>query len=96
MHRNTHIMKRYTLALLVLVAVALGVIGCRTCAKPAAWEYKTQRIYLHVGDIEGFKKSLDDLGREGWSLVSLTPLQSIESPSSGSPQALIILKRPKQ
>jgi hypothetical protein len=46
MHRNTDIMKRYSLILLVLIAASLGGTGCRTCAEPAAWEYNMQSTNL--------------------------------------------------
>jgi hypothetical protein len=83
-------------ALLALLATALTTTGCRTCVYSGAWEYETKKVYLTPGNLKMFEKSLNDLGRDGWSVVSVTPLQPIESTYSGAYETLLILKRAKQ
>ena len=64
------------------------------------WEYITNRFDLKNGVFSGPKidelkmqQSLNDLGREGWELVSITPIK--ESSGHSTACLLATLKRPK-
>jgi hypothetical protein len=99
-------MKRYHLPVLITLATALAIAGCRDPIAPqaaedkqktpVAWEYNEKRIFLTLGNLEALRAELNKEGDQGWELVSVTPLQPIESTHSGYVQSLGIFKRAKR
>jgi hypothetical protein len=87
-------MKTHGMAL--LLAILLGATGCRTCVHSKVWEYKSEVIYVTLGNRKMLDKSLNDLCHDGWTLVSLSALEPIQGVPNDSPKAIVVLKRAKQ
>ena len=72
------------LGAVIVFSVAAGTTGDST-----VWEYKTLQTYAS-GDLD---KQLNDLGREGWDVVSSS---TTHGSSTVSPYAVVIFKRAKR
>jgi len=68
-----------------LVASTLFLAGCCTTHKAARWEYRTQTLYLRA---ELDQKDLNAAGKDGWELVSATPI-----PNDQNLGAVVVFKR---
>jgi uncharacterized lipoprotein YajG len=76
--------------LLVLVLASFVFAGCCTMHKTAQWEYTTlQMVPLPSND-----KTLNGYGKDGWILVSITPLRA-DSQDGGVGECAYVFKRLK-
>ena len=75
---------------IVAFAVVLTVVACSAggSSQSGRWEYKMVNFNYSSYDIEKNTSTLNDLGAEGWELVS-----SSSSPGAHSSQIMFTLKR---
>jgi hypothetical protein len=73
-----------------LSAVIVLSIAAATAGDPPAVEYKALRAYVYT---EQFEKALNDLARQGWTVVSSSTTQANEQ---STPYAVVILQRLKK